>query len=43
MTLWLARWRQNGWRLIDGSQVKNKVDFEKLYKESIDMDVKWVN
>lgn len=42
MTRWIFNWKKKGWKLADGSPVKNKVDFEELDREITNMHVKWV-
>ncbi|NP_001089336.1 uncharacterized protein LOC734386 [Xenopus laevis] len=41
MTKWVPRWKENNWKTIDGRDVINKQDFQKLDKACENMDVKW--
>uniref|UniRef100_A0A803JPR3 Ribonuclease H1 n=1 Tax=Xenopus tropicalis TaxID=8364 RepID=A0A803JPR3_XENTR len=41
MTQWVPRWKENGWKTIDGRDVINKQDFQKLDKACENMDIKW--
>ena len=37
------RWKKNGWKTINGTEVKNKNEFQKLVKLCEEIDVKWVS
>lgn len=41
-TDWSLRWKKNGWKTINGTEVKNKNEFQKLTKLCDEIDVKWV-
>lgn len=41
-TDWCKRWKKNGWKTVNGTEVKNKVEFQKLTKLCDEIDVKWV-
>lgn len=42
-TDWSSRWKKNGWKTINGTEVKNKNEFQKLAKLCDEIDVKWVS
>lgn len=42
-TDWCVRWKKNGWKTINGTEVKNKNEFQKLAKLCDEIDVKWVS
>lgn len=42
-TDWCRRWKKNGWKTINGTDVKNKVEFQKLTKLCDEIDVKWTH
>lgn len=42
-TDWCLRWKRNGWKTINGTEVKNKDEFQKLSKLCDEIDVKWVS
>lgn len=37
------RWKKNGWKTVNGTEVKNKNEFQKLAKLCEEIDVKWVS
>lgn len=37
------RWKKNGWKTVNGTEVKNKDEFQKLAKLCDELDVKWVS
>ena len=37
------RWKKNGWKTINGTEVQNKAEFQKLSKLCDEVDVKWVS
>ncbi len=39
----MPKWQRNGWRTVNGENVKNKADMEKLSNVCSKIDVKWVN
>ena len=41
-TDWCVRWKKNGWKTINGTEVKNKAEFQRLSKLCDEIDVKWV-
>ncbi|KAM4695199.1 ribonuclease H1-like [Discoglossus pictus] len=41
MTEWVPRWKENGWKTIDGRDVINRQDFERLDQACEGMDVTW--
>ena len=41
-TDWCKRWKKNGWKTVNGTEVKNKVEFQILTKLCDEIDVKWV-
>lgn len=44
ITLWVRGWKRKGWKLADGSKVKNETDFkelDRLYNDE-SMEIKWV-
>ena len=42
-TDWCVRWKKNGWKTVNGTEVKNKNEFQKLAKLCDEIDVKWVS
>lgn len=42
ITVWIHKWKQNGWKLSDGGQVKNKEDLIELDQALEGISVKWV-
>lgn len=42
ITVWIHKWKRNGWKLSDGGLVKNKEDLTALVEALQDMSVKWV-
>lgn len=42
-TDWCVRWKKNGWKTINGTEVKNKNEFQKLAKLCEEIDVKWTH
>lgn len=42
-TDWCKRWKKNGWKTVNGTEVKNKVEFQKLTKLCDEIDVKWTH
>jgi hypothetical protein len=42
ITVWIHKWKQNGWILSDGGTVKNKEDLIALDEALEGMSVKWV-
>lgn len=42
-TDWSTRWKKNGWKTVNGTEVKNKNEFQKLVKLCDEVDVKWVS
>ncbi|KAL9980315.1 hypothetical protein ACROYT_G008881 [Oculina patagonica] len=42
-TDWSTRWKKNGWKTINGTEVKNKNEFQKLNKLCDEIDVKWTH
>ncbi|XP_028296372.1 ribonuclease H1 isoform X2 [Gouania willdenowi] len=43
VTKWVKGWKQNGWMLKDGGQVKNKDDFVKLDSLNSELHVVWLH
>ncbi|XP_064625424.1 ribonuclease H1-like [Lineus longissimus] len=43
ITKWIHKWKRNGWKLTDGTIVKNKDDFEELDELQKGMTVKYVH
>lgn len=41
ITVWIHKWKQNGWKLADGGHVKNKEDLIELDQALQGMSVKW--
>ncbi|NP_001072354.1 uncharacterized protein LOC779807 [Xenopus tropicalis] len=41
MTQWVPKWKENGWKTVDGRDVINKQDFQKLDKACENMDIRW--
>ncbi|KAM4695166.1 ribonuclease H1-like [Discoglossus pictus] len=41
MTEWVPRWKENGWKTIDGRDVINREDFERLDQACEGMDITW--
>ncbi|XP_023706938.1 uncharacterized protein LOC111864133 isoform X3 [Cryptotermes secundus] len=41
ITVWIHKWKQNGWKLSDGGQVKNKEDLIELDQALEGISVKW--
>lgn len=39
VTEWMPKWKENGWKLSTGGNVKNRADFEKLDELSAGMNV----
>ena len=39
----MKNWKRNGWKLADGSPVKNKEDLVKLDEVCSKISVSWVN
>ncbi|KAK2547013.1 Ribonuclease H1 [Acropora cervicornis] len=42
-TDWCLRWKKNGWKTINGTEVKNKTEFQTLTKLCDEIDVKWTH
>ena len=42
-TDWCLRWKKNGWKTVNGTEVQNKDEFQKLSKLCDEVDVKWVS
>jgi len=42
-TDWCVKWKKNGWKTVNGTEVKNKNEFQKLSKLCDEIDVKWVS
>ena len=42
-TDWCVRWKKNGWKTVNGTEVKNKTEFQRLTKLCDEIDVKWVS
>lgn len=42
-TDWCVRWKKNGWKTVNGTEVKNKNEFQKLAKLCEEIDVKWTH
>lgn len=42
ITVWIHKWKQNGWKLSEGGQVKNKEELIALDEALEGMSVKWV-
>jgi ribonuclease HI len=43
ITKWIHKWKKNGWKLVDGKDVKNKEDFEELNELQKGISVKYVS
>lgn len=41
MTNWIIKWKKNNWKVVNGSDVKNKEDFVKLDELCNKLNVKW--
>ena len=41
-TDWCVRWKKNRLKTVNGTEVKNKNEFQKLVKLCDENDVKWV-
>lgn len=42
-TDWCVRWKKNDWKTVNGTEVKNKNEFQKLVELCDEIDVKWVS
>jgi ribonuclease HI len=42
ITVWIHKWKKNGWKLSDGGQVINKLDLMALDEATQGIDVIWV-
>lgn len=42
VTQWMPKWKRNGWKTVNGEDVKNRADLEKLSNACSMVDVKWV-
>lgn len=42
-TDWCLRWKKNGWKTVNGTEVQNKDEFQKLSKLCDEVDVKWTH
>lgn len=43
MTSYMNKWKNNGWKLTTGGDVKNRVELEKLDKAQKNVTVQWVS
>ena len=43
VTEWIPKWKINGWKTINGANVKNREDLEKLQEVCSKINVKWVS
>ena len=41
-TQWIHKWEKNDWKTVNGDNVKNKPDLERLTSACSRLDVKWV-
>ncbi|XP_013783903.1 ribonuclease H1-like [Limulus polyphemus] len=43
ITMWIKKWKRNGWKLTTGESVKNQEDFEALDEVLKGLNVKWIH
>ena len=42
MKLWISKWKENGWKTVDGEPVKGKEDLVRLDQVCSKIPVSWV-